>query len=152
MSMNQPVETRGGYQPKAPQNNPANVNGLGGNGTSGDYTGFTYGQNQAINQTREAGNAAISQMNLGQPSLTENVSQTPIPSILDETQDKNQSIMDGAPIGDGANSLKGLPRNPSNDPDIDIIRDQYPVMQVWASMPGTSRQTAEFVNYLGQII
>lgn len=150
--MNQPVETRGGYQPKAPQNNPANVNGLGGNGTSGDYTGFTYGQNQAINQTREAGNAAISQMNLGQPSLTENVSQTPIPSILDETQDKNQSIMDGAPIGDGANSLKGLPRNPSNDPDIDIIRDQYPVMQVWASMPGTSRQTAEFVNYLGQII
>ena len=152
MSINQPVETRGGYQPKAPQNNPANVNGLGGNGTSGDYTGFAYGQNQAINQTREAGNAAISQMNSGQPSLTENVSQTPIPSLLDETQDKNQSIMDGAPIGDGANSLKGLPRNPSNDPDIDIIRDQYPVMQVWASMPGTSRQTAEFVNYLGQII
>jgi hypothetical protein len=149
--MNSP-ETRGGYQPKAPQNNPANVNGLGGNGTSGDYTGFAYGQNQAINQSREAGNAAISQMNVGQPSLTESVTQTPIPSILDETQDKNQSIMDGAPIGPGANSLKGLPRNPSNDPDIDIIRDQYPIMQVWASMPGTSRQTADFVNYLGQII
>jgi hypothetical protein len=93
-----------------------------------------------------------SQMNLGQPSLTEGISQTPIPSILDETQDKNQTIMDGAPIGGGANSLKGLPKNPSNDPDIDIIRDQYPLMQVWASMPGTSRQTAEFVNYLGQII
>ena len=149
--MNSP-ETRGGYRPNAPQNNPANVNGLGGNGTSGDYTGFAYGQNQAINQTRKAGNAAISQMNAGQPSLTENITQTPIPSILDETQDKNQSIMDGAPIGPGANSLQGLPRNPSNDPDIDIIRDQYPLMQVWASMPGTSRQTAEFVNYLGQII
>lgn len=145
-------ENRGGYQPDAPQNNPANVNGLGGNGTSGDYTGFAYGQNQAINKSREAGNAAISQMNVGQPSLTEGISQTPIPSILDETQDKNQSITDGAPVGPGANSLKGLPRNPSNDPDIDIIRDQYPVMQVWASMPGTSRQTAEFVNYLGQII
>jgi len=146
------VEKRGGYQPDAPQNNPANVNGLGGNGTSGDYTGFAYGQNQAINQNREAGNAAISQINAGQPSLTENITQPAIPSILDETQDKSQSIMDGARIGNGANSLKGLPRNPSNDPDIDIIRDQYPIMQVWASMPGTSRQTADFVNYLGQII
>ena len=149
--MNSP-ETRGGYQPNAPQNNPANVNGLGGNGTSGDYTGFAYSKNKEINESREEGNAAISQMNAGQPSLTENITQTPIPSILDETQDKNQSIMDGAPVGPGANSLKGLPRNPSNDPDIDIIRDQYPLMQVWASMPGTSRQTAEFVNYLGQII
>ena len=91
-------------------------------------------------------------MNAGQPSLTENVTQPAIPSILDETQDRSQSIMDGAPIGNGANSLKGLPRNPSNDPDIDIIRDQYPIMQVWASMPGTSRKTADFVNYLGQII
>jgi len=145
------AENRGGAN-GGPQYNPANVNALGGNGTSGDYTGFAYGQNQAINQNREAGNAAISQMDLGQPSLTEGISQTPIPSILDETQDKNQSIMDGAPVGDGANSLKGLPRNPSNDPDIDIIRNQYPVMQVWASMPGTSRQTADFVNYLGQII
>lgn len=146
------VEKRGGYQPNAPQNNPANVNGLGGNGTSGDYTGFAYGQNQAINQNREAGNAAISQMNLNQPSLTEDVNLTPIPSILDETQDKNQSIMDGAPIGNGANSLKGLPRNPSNDPDVDIIRDQYPLMEMWASMPGTTRTTAEFTKYLGQII
>ena len=145
-------ENRGGYQPDAPQNNPANVNGLGGSGTSGDYTGFAYSQNKAINESREAGNAAISQINTGQPSLTEGINLTPIPSILDETQDKNQSIMDGAPTGPGANSLKGLPRNPSNDPDIDIIRDQYPLMQVWASMPGTSRQTAEFVNYLGQII
>jgi len=145
------AENRGGAN-GGPQYNPANVNALGGNGTSGDYTGFAYGQNQAINQNREAGNAAISQMDLGQPSLTENVSQTPVPSILDETQDKNQSIMDGAPVGPGANSLQGLPKNPSNDPDIDIIRNQYPVMQVWASMPGTSRQTADFVNYLGQII
>jgi hypothetical protein len=113
------AENRGGMRPTAPQNNPANVNGLGGSGTSGDYTGFAYGQNQAINQSREAGNAAISQMNAGQPSLTENVTQPAIPSILDETQDRSQSIMDGAPIGNGANSLKGLPRNPSNDPDID---------------------------------
>ena len=145
------AENRGGPN-GGPQYNPANVSPLGGNGTNGDYTGFAYGQNQAINHNREAGNAAISQMDSGQPSLTENVPQTPIPSILDETQDKNQSIMDGAPVGPGANSLQGLPKNPSSDPDIDIIRNQYPVMQVWASMPGTSRQTADFVNYLGQII
>ena len=59
--MNSP-ETRGGAN-GGPQYNPANVNGAGGNGTSGDYSGFTYGQNKTINENRETGNAAIASMN-----------------------------------------------------------------------------------------
>jgi hypothetical protein len=51
------TENRGGYRPTAAQNNPANINGLGGNGQSGmntDYTGFAYGMNKAINEQRQA--------------------------------------------------------------------------------------------------
>ena len=43
-----------------PQYNPANVNLLGGNGTNGDYSGFAYGQNKTLNESRVAGNAAVS--------------------------------------------------------------------------------------------
>ena len=142
-------QNSGGYRPTAPQNNPANVSALGGNGTSGDYTGFGYGQNKALNESRVAGNAAVSSI---KGSGTPAMETTPLTAINAETQLPNQSIMDGAPMGPGANSIPGLPKNPSGDPDIDIIRDQYPIMQAWASMPGTTRATADLVNYLGTII
>lgn len=48
------ADKRGGYRPTAPQNNPANVNALGGNGQSGRATqparyisGLPYGEGQA---------------------------------------------------------------------------------------------------------
>jgi hypothetical protein len=48
-------ENSGGFRPNAPQNNPANVNALGGNGQSGTQAfkpmgGLDYGQNQALEQ------------------------------------------------------------------------------------------------------
>lgn len=142
-------QNSGGYRPTAPQNNPANVSALGGNGTSGDYTGFGYGQNKALNESRVAGNAAVSSI---KGSSTPAMETAPLTPINAETQLPGQSIMDGAPMGPGANSIPGLPKNPSGDPDIDLIRDQYPMMQAWASMPGTTRATADLVNYLGTII
>jgi hypothetical protein len=53
-------ENSGGFRPTAPQNNPANVNGLGGNGQSGTQalkpmTGLPWGTNQA---TEDIGRAA----------------------------------------------------------------------------------------------
>lgn len=51
------TENRGGNRPTASQNNPANINALGGNGQSGmntDYSGFAYGMNKAINEQRQA--------------------------------------------------------------------------------------------------
>lgn len=132
-----------------PQYNPANVNGLGGNGQSGDYTGFAYGQNKALNESRVAGNAAVSNIS---GSKTPQMETTPLTPITAETKLPGQSIFDGAPIGPGANSILGLPKNPSGDPDIDIIIEQYPMMQAWASMPGTTRATADLINYIGTII
>lgn len=131
------------------QYNPANVNGLGGNGQSGDYTGFAYGQNKALNESRVAGNAAVSSISGSKTPQMETTALTPITA---ETTLPGQTIFDGAPIGGGANSIPGLPKNPSGDPDIDIIIDQYPMMQAWASMPGTTRATADLINYVGTII
>lgn len=144
-------ETRGGLRPTAPQYNPANVNPMGGNGTNGDYTGFGYGENKALNESRIAGNQATASIKKAQPNLQDGTPMPSIPGILDETQFKEQSIMDGAPIGPGANSISGLPVNISNDPDIRIIQEQFPIMEAWASMPGTNRATAEYVNYLKTI-
>ena len=135
-----------------PQYNPANVSGLGGNGQSGDYTGFAYGQNKMLNESRVAGNAAVSSIRNVPRGAAPAMETTPLTPINAETQLPNQNIMDGAPIGGGANSIPGLPKNASGDPDIDLIRDQYPMMQAWASMPGTTRATADVVNYLGTII
>lgn len=145
------VEKRGGFQPNAPQNNPANVNGLGGNGTSGEYTGFAYGMNKQLNESMSAGNQALSGLNT--PSAQSDQSaMPPVPTILDETNQKDVPIQDGARIGPGLNYIPNLPTNPSNDPDIDYIQDQVPLIQVWASMPGTTRATAQYATYLTQIM
>ena len=143
------AENRGGFRPTAPQNNPANVSGTGGNGQSGDYTGFAYGQNKALNDSRVAGNKAVASV---APSMPSGPSLPPTVPITAETQMKDQSVMHGAPIGAGANSIPGLPQPISDDPDIQAMRDVYPILQVWASQPGSSQGTKDYVRYLGTII
>jgi hypothetical protein len=143
------AENRGGFRPTAPQNNPANVSGTGGNGQSGDYTGFTYGQNKALNDSRVAGNKAVAS---AAPSMPSGPSLPPTVPITAETQMKDQNVMHGAPIGAGANSIPGLPQPISDDPDIQAMRDVYPILQVWASQPGSSQGTKDYVRYLGTII
>lgn len=135
-----------------PQYNPANVNGLGGNGQSGDYTGFAYGQNQMLNQSRVEGNQAVASIKSNAPA---GIVPEPLPQVTPLTADTTnpeQSILDGAPIGDGAMSIPGLPKNPSNDPDIEMIRDYYPILNWWASQPGAAQGTKDYVRYLGTII
>jgi len=143
------AENRGGFRPTAPQNNPANVSGTGGNGQSGDYTGFAYGQNKALNDSRVAGNKAVASV---APSMPSGPILPPTVPITAETQMKDQSVMHGAPIGAGANSIPGLPQPISDDPDIQAMRDVYPILQVWASQPGSSQGTKDYVRYLGTII
>lgn len=142
------AENRGGPN-GGPQYNPANVSATGGAGQSGDYTGFAYGQNKQLNDSRVAGNSAIASMNTS--GATETSYNPPaLTSILDETQEPNTPVTDGATVGKGLNYVPNLPSNPSADPDIEMIRQQLPLMQTWASMPGTSRATAEYTNYLTQ--
>ena len=145
------IENRGGAN-GGPQYNPANVNALGGNGQSGDYTGFAYGQNKMLNESRVEGNQAVA-------SIKSNTPKGAAPDVLPsatpltaETMNPEQSILDGAPIGDGAMSVPGLPKNPSGDPDLDMVRDYYPILNWWASQPGAAQGTKDYVRYLGTII
>jgi len=146
MSMTQPMDNRGGNRPTAPQNNPMNVNPLGGNGQSGniDYTGFGYGMNQAINQQREA--APIS---------------SPTPSAAPARISSNQSVVGiteptlypDQPMGTPPQAgLPGILPEPGqmlpDDTDTQLIRSYLPAMEFWASMPGTPQTTKDYVRFL----
>ena len=94
-----------------PQYNPANVNGLGGNGQSGKASGFKYGMNKTINDQRQMGNTAVASVQsnqepAAQPAPPQLPSVTPITA---KTELPDQSVMHGAPMGPGANSVPGLP-------------------------------------------
>lgn len=93
-------QNSGGMRPTAPQNNPANVNALGGNGQSGTQalkpmTGLTWGTNQA---TEDIGRAAPlagnpTAMTTGGPSL--GGSQKPLVGLFDEVQPHEQNSSSG---------------------------------------------------------
>lgn len=148
----------GGPRPKAPQNNPANVSPLGGNGQSGDYTGFGYGKNLELNQQRQEGNRAVAATRTSAPTPPPRTSaptpppppMKPIVGITEKSQFPDQSVMDGAPIGDGANSIPGLP-TPTVPDNIEFeaaIRAYAPVLSFVASQPGTSKETRATINAL----
>lgn len=75
----------------------------------------------------------------------------PVPTLTDPTGD-GLPVTDGAPIGGGANSIPGLPPIPTGDPDLDMIRNYYPILEFWASQPGASQGSKDYVKYLGTII
>lgn len=141
-----PMDNRGGFQPNAPQNNPANVSGVGGAGQSGNYTGLPYGMNQQVNQSRIAGNAAVASINAsGQPVPT----LPEVTPITADTQNPDQSIFDGAPIGEGMNSIPGLPTNQNDNANFNnAIAAYYPVINYIASRPDTSAETRDVLNAL----
>jgi hypothetical protein len=126
------VENRGGMRPNAPQNNPANINPLGGNGQSGSGTqapkyipGMGYGQGKALMQQQEGAK-------LAGPTATPKVAASRVMSNTPLTEARpltapsdfpDENITTGAAIGNtpGPESLM-LPREQEipNDPDLDL--------------------------------
>jgi len=159
---------RGGVRPTAPQNNPANVNLLGGNGQSGTgsqapkyIAGMGYGQGQAMMQQQQGakmagptpafkGSGAGAGAGEGQIPMTEARTLTAPSDFPDE------KITTGAAIDDttaGPESLM-MPQSQeeSNDPDMNLIREVFPIIELWASQVDTSQGTKDYVNYLRTII
>lgn len=154
-----PKDNRGGNRPTAPQNNPMNINPMGGNGQSGmntDYTGFAYGENKATNEQRIAGNAAISASEQKQtPAAATAVN--PMASLLGnlvpldaETQD-NLPTSDGVDIGRGRGS-EALPArltSPINQSqDLELIKKYLPDLMNATRLPGAPDSYKRFINYL----
>ena len=145
-----PMENRGGNRPTAPQNNPANVSGVGGAGQSGNYSGFAYGMNGQINNQISEGDAAVASTQTGSTSRPASALPSATP-LTDETGLPGQPITDGVPIGGGANSLN-LPPAETDNPDMQLIINSLPVLEMWAAQPGTTQSTKEYVQYLRTII
>lgn len=115
------VENRGGYRPSAPQNNPANINPMGGNGQSGmntNYTGFAYGQNKAVNEQRKA--APIKQAPMGTAVAGATPEMPPIIPLDSPTQRPEEPITFGVDAGVGPGSeILNLPQGIGMGADVD---------------------------------
>lgn len=142
----------GGFRPDAPQNNPANVSATGGNGQSGQAKMYIPG----MSQLGSTGQDTMAQQ--GGATMYSDASANavpalpPIPGILDPSNNPDQDVMHGAAIGPGANSIPNLPTQAVDDPDMEMIKQYYPIMQFWASQPGSSQATKDAVAYMGTII
>ena len=140
-------DNRGGMRPNAPQNNPANISLTGGNGQSGTQAP------KYIPGMRAMGSSGVETM--AQQGAAKMVGPSPQPQGLSElspltagTQFSDQPITDGAPIGDGANSVANLPMGVSEDPDIQSAREHLPILEWWASQPGATQSTKDYAAYL----
>ena len=148
-------ENRGGMRPTAPQNNPANVSGVGGAGQSGDYTGFAYGQNKTLNNSRVEGNAAVASVKAasgapsGDPYAGINLS--PIGTFMDPTNNPSEPITAGVDFGPGPGS-EALPNmfksDARQDENVQIAMSYLPDLSLAAQSPNAPDSFKRFVNYL----
>lgn len=138
-----------------PQYNPANVSGVGGAGQSGDYTGFAYGKNKAINQDIVEGNQAVASVKASNPSATGGYSGISMPqlgTLMDPTNNPAEIIsagVDGTSRGGGSEML---PANFQNNTRIDenakIAMDYLPDLAYAARSADAPDSFKRFVNYL----
>jgi hypothetical protein len=125
-------ENRGGFRPTAPQNNPANINPMGGNGQSGmntDYTGFAYGQNKAVNEQRKAA-PITAPAPTSATAETRRLIQQPLIPLNAPTQYPDMPDTAGANAGDGPdesilNLPQGIGTGQNVDSGIQAVRAMY---------------------------
>ena len=158
------VENRGGDRPLAPQNNPANINPLGGNGQSGNGTqaatyipGMGYGQGKALMQQQEgaklAGTTPTPKADI--PKVASATPLTEARSLTAPSDFPDEDITTGAMIGNtpGPETLMMPQAEPViNDPDLNLVREYFPVIELWAEQIDTSQGTKDYVNYLRTIL
>jgi hypothetical protein len=147
-------ENRGGPN-GGPQYNPANVSGTGGAGQSGNYTGFAYGENSAVNQQRVEGNAAVASTQTPTPSASSNpyegVNMPPLNGLFDPTNNPAEPITAGMDFGAGPGS-EVLPsmfqNNTRPDENAKIAMAYLPDLTIAAQSADAPDSFKRFVNYL----
>jgi hypothetical protein len=149
------AENRGGMRPTAPQNNPANVSGTGGAGQSGNYTGFAYGQNQAVNNQRVEGNQAMASAQAATPSAPsspyEGINMPQLGTLFDPTTRPDEPITAGVDFGPGPGSealSRSVVANTRIDENAKIAQQYLPDLAMAARSPNAPDSFKRFVNYL----
>lgn len=146
----------GGDRPTAPQNNPANVNPLGGDGQSGQarpgYTGFGYGQNGALDA--QAGAAKMEKAPSPEVAKPAPVSMSSILGglmPLDADSQDDLPISDGVDVGRGRGS-EALPPALNSDmritENIDLMKKYLPDLIDAARLPDAPDSYKRLVNYV----
>lgn len=150
-------ENSGGPRPTAPQNNPANVNAMGGNGQSGqanpNYTGFAYGQNQEINNQAASAPMAAAPAPSASANPMGDMMSGITPLTAETTNDR--PISDGIDFGRGRGSeaISGRLTNPVNqNPNVDIIKQYLPDLLDATRLVNAPDSYKRFVNYLKEQI
>lgn len=150
----------GGDRPTAPQNNPANINPLGGNGQSGRGTqaptyipGMGYGQGTAMMQQQQGAPMAgpTPTPSAPTPSVAPMTEVRPITAPTDFPDEPITSGVDTG-AGPGSEALMMPQDDTPNDPDLDLIREVFPIIELWAQQVDTSQGTKDYVNYLRTIL
>jgi hypothetical protein len=156
----------GGPRPDAPQNNPANINPFGGNGQSGNKTQAP----KYIPGMKSLGSTGVATM--AQQDAAPLAGSTPTPKaaapnvartmpmvearpLTAPSDFPDEDITTGAPIGNtpGPETLMMPQAEPViNDPDLNLVREYFPVIELWAQQIDTSQGTKDYVNYLRTII
>jgi hypothetical protein len=127
------------------------VSATGGAGTSGQAKTYipgmaSMGSSGTETMAQQGGAAMYKEPTPTEPTLP------PVAEIGAPTQFPGQAVTDGAPIGAGANSIPGLPQDGPVDPDLQMAREYFPILEFWASQPGSSQGTKDYVTYLGTIL
>lgn len=144
----------GGNRPGAPQNNPANVSGTGGAGQSGNYTGFAYGQNKAINQDRVAGNQAVKSINATVPAEETpygGINFPPLGTLFDPDTNPMEPMTTGVEgfRGAGPEVLpKDFQNNTRPDENAMLAKQYLPDLVIAAQSKDAPDSFKRFVNYL----
>jgi len=155
---------RGGMRPTAPQNNPMNVNGRGGNGQSGTQaaryvSGLPYGEGQALMATQEAAPlaAAPSIEQSGMPSgLASAAASQPVVGLNEPSARPDEPVTAGAPLGAGP-GMEALGPSPDQTFNKQLQADnqrlvQYlPSLEQMANDPSASNTFRNFIQYLKSI-
>jgi hypothetical protein len=150
------VENRGGAN-GGPQYNPANVSGTGGAGQSGNYTGFAYGQNKAINQDRVAGNQAVKSI-----KATDTAALPPearyggmnfpeLGTLFDPDTNPMEPMTTGVEgfRGAGPEALpQGFQNNTRPDENLALAQQYLPDLVIAAQSKDAPDSFKRFVNYL----
>ena len=142
----------GGNRPGAPQNNPANVSAMGGNGQSGNlraqnYTGFPYGQNGALEeQGKAAPTEAPTSPGFTMPSQTKDMS---LYSESLRTDEPISAGVDGNTPGVGSDALpREFRQNTSPIENEEIVMRYLPDLVEATKIKGVPDSYKGFVNYL----
>ena len=158
------VENRGGMRPNAPQNNPANINPFGGNGQSGNGTqaptyipGLGYGQGKATMEQQKSAKLAgpAPTARPAAPTMSRSMPMGEVRPLTAPSDRPDEPITAGVDFGPGPGSeslMMPQPQPVVNDPDLNLVREYFPVIELWASQVDTSQGTKDYVNYLRTIL